>query len=89
MEVTTIAIKFGMQNYLMIAFCCFLLYFYVVPVIRFYSSVVKASCKPVSFSYQHVLITGGGTGLGRSLTRQIFTRGAVITMIGKDKAKLQ
>ena len=74
---------------MMIGICIFMCYFYVIPVIRFYSSVVRASCKPVSFSYQHVLITGGGTGLGRELTKQIFTRGAVITLIGKDKQKLQ
>ena len=41
------------------------------------------------FSYKHVLITGCGTGLGRSLVQEIFTRGAVITMIGKDEAKLR
>jgi len=41
------------------------------------------------FAYQHVLITGCGTGLGKSLVQGIFTRGAVVTMIGKDAKKLE
>ena len=36
-----------------------------------------------------MLITGGGTGLGRSLVQGIFMRGARVTMVGKDEAKLE
>ena len=50
---------------------------------------VKAICKPVMFSYQHVVVTGGGTGLGRSLVQGIFTRGAIVTMIGKNEEQLE
>ena len=41
------------------------------------------------FSYQHVVITGGGTGLGKTLVQGIFTRGAIVTMVGKDEHKLE
>jgi short-subunit dehydrogenase len=60
-----------------------------MPIAAHYARVFKAYCRPTMFSYQHVVITGCGTGLGRSLVQKIFTRGAVITMIGKDKAKLK
>ena len=41
------------------------------------------------FSYQHVVVTGGGTGLGKALVQGIFTRGAIVTMVGKDEEKLE
>jgi len=59
---------------------------YVVhPLVYHFKKRVESWCKPIMFPYQHVLITGCGTGLGRSLVHGIFTRGAIITMIGKDE----
>ena len=36
-----------------------------------------------------MVITGGGTGLGKTLVQGIFTRGAMVTMVGKDEHKLE
>ena len=49
--------------------CFFIIFlaFVLYPVILHAIKAVRATCKPVMFSYQHVLITGCGTGLGRSL----------------------
>lgn len=63
----------------------FITIFVVVPITQYWRRYCASLCKPVMFSYQHVLITGCGTGLGRSLVQGIFTRGAVVTMIGKDE----
>ncbi len=49
---------------------------------------IKAVCHPVSFTHKHVLITGGGKGLGKALVQEIFMRGAYITIIGQDFEKL-
>lgn len=67
----------------------FFLVFVIAPIFRFIGRQIKAVCKPVTFPYQHILITGGGTGLGRCLVQEIFMRGAVVTMVGKDEAKLE
>ena len=69
-----------------VGFCC---QYMVHPFCIFLGKQVKAFCKPVMFSYQHVVITGGGTGLGKTLVQGIFTRGAIVTMVGKDEEKLE
>ena len=40
------------------------------------------------FPYQHVIITGCGSGLGKALVSEIYERGAYITMFGRDAVKL-
>ena len=50
---------------------------------------MKAYCEPTVFPYQHVLVTGGGTGLGKALVKGVFTRGAIVTIVGKDEQKLE
>ena len=37
------------------------------PIIINFFKQMMALCKPVMFSYQHVVVTGGGTGLGKTL----------------------
>ena len=61
----------------------------VKPYFTYLGKHVKAYCKPTVFPYQHVLVTGGGTGLGKMLVKGIFTRGAIVTMVGKDEQKLE
>jgi len=73
----------------MVALFFIAIYFFIIPFGKYIWRVIQSMCKPMMFSYKHVLITGCGTGLGRSLVQEIFTRGAVITMIGKDEAKLR
>ena len=57
----------------------------VKPFFEYLGQHIKAFCKPTSFAYQHVVITGGGTGLGEALVRGIFYRGAIVTIVGKDE----
>ena len=46
-------------------------------------------CDPVRFSLQHVMIIGGSDGLGKELVREVFMKGALITMIGRDEEQLK
>jgi hypothetical protein len=39
----------------------------LIPYVGFLVRKLNALCHPIMFSYQHVLITGCGTGLGRCL----------------------
>ena len=41
------------------------------------------------FQDQHVVITGGSSGIGRTLARDLAARGARLTLVGRDLAKLQ
>lgn len=75
----------SLLDWVKISLAIFILVFVIVPVLQYLHRWINSLCKPIMFSYQHVLITGCGTGLGRSLAQGIFTRGAVITMIGKDE----
>ena len=75
--------------YIIIGLVIVTIYLVIWPTIRYFFAEVKARCKPKYFPYSHVVITGCGTGLGKALVEKIFQRGAMITMIGKDKAKLQ
>ena len=45
----------------------FALQYIVQPLLLYIKSHIKAFCKPTVFSYQHVVVTGGGTGLGKAL----------------------
>ena len=72
-----------------IGLACFIIAFVLRPFIIYLSNHMRALCKPVMFSYQHVVITGGGTGLGKTLVQGIFTKGAIVTMVGKDGDKLE
>ena len=75
--------------YIIIGLVIVTIYLVIWPTIRYFFAEVKARGKPKYFPYSHVVITGCGTGLGKALVEKIFQRGAMITMIGKDKAKLQ
>jgi len=56
----------------------------MVPLMRYLYNRIVAFFDPVRFSYQHVLIIGGSDGLGRELVREVFMKGALVTIIGKN-----
>ena len=80
---------YSMDQYLWFAFYVFLVVGILLPALEYIRKRVELLLAPVMFSYQHVLITGCSSGLGRSLVQKILHRGAIITMICKDKDKLQ
>lgn len=77
-------LSLSILDWLKICTVCNFLFFVVLPTLKYWTKYIYAVCKPIKFPYQHVLITGCGTGLGRCLVQGVFTRGAVVTMIGKD-----
>ena len=44
--------------------------------------------KKLDIYRKHVLITGGGSGLGKEIARECFYKGAYISLIGRNKANL-
>lgn len=46
------------------------------------------SPKPFNLSGTHVLITGGSSGIGRALALEVVKRGASVTLLARDEAKL-
>ena len=38
---------------------------------------------------QHVMIVGASDGLGKAIVKEVFLKGALVTMIGRDEAKLR
>ena len=67
----------------------FCLQYVVHPFLVYLGKHVKAFCKPTQFAYQHVLVTGGGTGLGKAIAHSVFTKGAIVTLVGKDEDKME
>lgn len=45
--------------------------------------------KKFDFSGRKVLVTGGGRGIGREMTRQLVARGAHVVAVGRDAATLE
>jgi len=45
--------------------------------------------KETNFQNQHVVITGGSSGIGRALARDLAARGARLTLVGRDRGKLE
>ena len=68
---------------IVLATCTFL--FIVIPLVRYLCNRIIAFFDPVRFSYQHVLIIGGSDGLGRELVREVFMKGALVTIIGRNE----
>jgi short-subunit dehydrogenase len=43
----------------------------------------------LKFELQHVMIVGASDGLGKELVREVFMKGALVTMIGRDEKKMK
>lgn len=82
--VLEVDLSYKIQFTLAMIIICGILY----PLLTYIVKYCRAISKPVMFPYKHVVITGCGTGLGRSLVQEVYMKGAYITMIGRDKEKL-
>lgn len=65
------------------------IWFVVIPLIRYLVTKLCATCDPLRFNLQHVMIIGGSDGLGKELVREVFLKGAFVTIIGRDQSKMQ
>jgi hypothetical protein len=73
---------------LLIVASIIVLYGILIPLIASGIRWIRAIFHPITFPYKHVLITGCQSGLGKSLVQEVFMKGAYITMIGRDRAKM-
>uniref|UniRef100_A0A1B6FIX8 3-dehydrosphinganine reductase n=1 Tax=Cuerna arida TaxID=1464854 RepID=A0A1B6FIX8_9HEMI len=55
----------------------------------FYIMKFRSSLKNDSFTGQHVVVTGGSSGIGKSVAIQAAARGANVTIIARDPNKLK
>lgn len=44
---------------------------------------------PIRFELQHVMIVGGSDGLGKELVREVFKKGALVTIVGRNEKEMQ
>lgn len=72
--------------YLAILVC--VIYWIVIPVIIWLYNRISKACDPIRFNLQHVMIVGGSDGLGKEIVREVFKKGALVTIVGRSEAKL-
>lgn len=80
-------LSFKIQFYLIILFL--LTVFVVIPVIQHLFRKIWTFFDPIRFNMQHVLIIGGSDGLGKELVKEVFMKGALVTIIGRDEEKMK
>lgn len=61
------AMTLTLWNLFQLGCLSFLLVHVLQPFIIYLGMHLNAFCKPTMFSYQHVVVTGGATGLGKAL----------------------
>jgi FlaA1/EpsC-like NDP-sugar epimerase len=66
-----------------------LVWFVILPLLRYCVSKIKTTFEPIRFNMQHVMIVGASDGLGKAIVKEVFLKGALVTMIGRDEAKLR
>jgi 3-dehydrosphinganine reductase len=60
-----------------------------LPVAALVSFVLQRRRKPVGFSEQHVVVTGGSEGLGLAVAELLAARGAHVTLVARSEARLE
>jgi short-subunit dehydrogenase len=50
---------------------------------------IQNYCDPIRFNLQHIMIVGGSDGLGSEIVKEVFKKGALVTIIGRDEQKLR
>ena len=63
--------------------------FIVVPTFRYVKAKLWVYIDPIKFNLSHVMIIGGSDGLGKELAKEVFRRGALVTIIGRNEDKLR
>jgi 5,10-methylene-tetrahydrofolate dehydrogenase/methenyl tetrahydrofolate cyclohydrolase len=63
--------------------------FVVIPSIKYFYARAWHYFDPLRFNMQHVIIIGGSDGLGKELVKEVFMKGALVTIIGRDENKMK
>ena len=79
----------SLKTQIYIVLVIFLIIFVIVPLIKYLISKAYATIDPIKFELQHVMIVGASDGLGKELVREVFMKGALVTMIGRDEKKMK
>ena len=66
----------------------FVLLFLIIPLFKYFLYKILTFFEPLRFNMQHVMIIGGSDGLGKEIVREIFMKGALITIVGRDPKKM-
>mmetsp|Transcript_13645 Transcript_13645/g.21364 ORF Transcript_13645/g.21364 Transcript_13645/m.21364 type:complete len:187 (+) Transcript_13645:26-586(+) len=62
--------------------------FVVVPLIVYCCKKIRTAFNPIHFDIDHVLVIGGSNGLGKEIVREVFKKGALVSIIGRDEKQL-
>ena len=58
-------------------------------IIKYIVYKLKATFKPIRFNMEHVMVVGGSDGLGKEIVKEVFMKGAHVSIVGRDEDKMK
>ena len=77
------------KTQLYIVILIFIIFIVVIPFIRWVVNLTYRVTDPIRFNLLHVLVVGGSDGLGKAIVKEVFLKGALVTIVGREQSKMQ
>jgi short chain dehydrogenase len=78
-----------LKTKLYIAVVVFLIIYILYSVFKYLFNKIKSSFNPIRFNLKHVMVIGGSDGLGKEIVREVFMKGALVSIVGRDEHKMK
>lgn len=82
-----ISLKLRTKLYIFIV--SFTIVYLVVSFLKYCLKKIRASFNPIRFNLKHVMVIGGSDGLGKEIVREVFMKGALVSIVGRDERKMK